>query len=168
MNSSGTANENVICVDKLWLNFMSAFLKVADCHAPLIQKRVRGVDNSLPADVLWGSFVTHSFLPYGRLLRDGPFVFWWVGCANPPKNIEQMFLVKKKFLAEFLRRKKKSSSLINLCVAKDFAWCVTAPKVAVSHMIQDWASHFLCVNWYFASATHDLLIRFPIKVNPLI
>ena len=45
MNSSGTANENVICVDKLWLNFKSAFLKVADCHAPLIQKRVRGVDN---------------------------------------------------------------------------------------------------------------------------
>ena len=44
-NSSGTANENVICVDKLWLNFKSAFLKVADRHAPLIQKRVRGVDN---------------------------------------------------------------------------------------------------------------------------
>ena len=36
---------NVICVDKLWLNFKSAFLKVADRHAPLIQKRVRGVDN---------------------------------------------------------------------------------------------------------------------------
>ena len=31
-----------------------------------------------------------------------------------------MFLVKKKILAEFLRRKKKSSSL-NLGVAKDFA-----------------------------------------------
>ena len=45
MNSSGTANENVICVDKLWLNFKSAFLKVADRHAPLLQKRVRGVDN---------------------------------------------------------------------------------------------------------------------------
>ena len=45
MNSSGTANENVICVDKLWLNFTSAFLKVADHHAPLLQKRVRGVDN---------------------------------------------------------------------------------------------------------------------------
>ena len=44
-NSSGTANENVICVDKLWLNFKSAFLKVADRHAPLIQKQVRGVDN---------------------------------------------------------------------------------------------------------------------------
>ena len=42
------------------------------------------------------------------------------GCANPPKNIEHMFLVKKKFLAEFLRRKKKSSSF-NLGVAKDFA-----------------------------------------------
>ena len=45
MNSSGTANENVICVDKLWLNFKSAFLKVADRHAPLIQNRVRGIDN---------------------------------------------------------------------------------------------------------------------------
>ena len=45
MNSSGTANENVICVDKVWLNFKSAFLKVADRHAPLIQKRVRGIDN---------------------------------------------------------------------------------------------------------------------------
>ena len=45
MNSSGTANKNVICVDELWLNFKSAFLKVADRHAPLIQKRVRGVDN---------------------------------------------------------------------------------------------------------------------------
>ena len=45
MNSSGTANENVICVDKLWLNFKSAFLTVADRHAPLIQKRVRGIDN---------------------------------------------------------------------------------------------------------------------------
>ena len=26
--------------------------------------------------------------------------------ANPPKNIEHMLLVKKKYLAEFLRRKK--------------------------------------------------------------
>ena len=25
--------------------------------------------HSLPADVLWGSFVTHSFLPHGRLLN---------------------------------------------------------------------------------------------------
>ena len=54
-----------------------------------------------------------------------------------------MFLVKEKFLAKFLRTKKKSSSIINLGVAKDFARCLTAPKVAVSHMIQDWASHFL-------------------------
>ena len=45
MNSSGTANKNVICVDKLWLNFKSAFLKVTDRHAPLIQRRIRGVDN---------------------------------------------------------------------------------------------------------------------------
>ena len=26
--------------------------------------------NSLPADVLWGSFVTHSFLPHGLGLRN--------------------------------------------------------------------------------------------------
>ena len=39
----------------------------------------------------------------------------------PKKNIEHMLLVKKKFLAEFLKRKKKSSSFINLGVAKDFA-----------------------------------------------
>ena len=45
MNSSGTANENAICVDKLWLNFKSAFLNVADRHPPLIQRRVRGIDN---------------------------------------------------------------------------------------------------------------------------
>ena len=44
-DSSGTANENDICVDKLWLNFKSAFLTVADCHALLIKKRVPGVDN---------------------------------------------------------------------------------------------------------------------------
>ena len=33
------------------------------------------------------------------------------GCANPPKNIEHMFLVKKKILAEFLRRKKNRAAL---------------------------------------------------------
>ena len=90
-----------------------------------------------------GSFYDCDSLACGVGVRGWPFDFWWGGCAHPQKNIVQMFLVKKKFLAEFLRRKKKSSSLINLGVAKDFAWCVTAPKIAVSHMIQDWASHFL-------------------------
>ena len=33
------------------------------------------------------------------------------GGANPPKNIEHMLLVEKKYLAEFLRRKKISDSL---------------------------------------------------------
>jgi len=43
------------------------------------------------------------------------------GCANPPKNIEHMLLVKKNiYLAEFLRRKKISDSL-NQGVTKDFA-----------------------------------------------
>ena len=32
------------------------------------------------------------------------------GCANPKKNIEHMFLVKKKFPAEFLRRKKNRAA----------------------------------------------------------
>ena len=65
----------------------------------------------------------------------------------PKKYIEHVLLVKKKYLAEFLRRKKISGSL-NQGVAKDFEWCVTAPNAAVSHMIRDWASHFLiCVIW---------------------
>ena len=86
------------------------------------------------------------------------------GVVQIPKKISSIcFWLKKKYLAEFLRRQKISSNL-NQGVAKDFAWCVTASKVAVSHMIQDWASHI----WYFASATRDLLIRFPIKVNPQI
>jgi len=42
------------------------------------------------------------------------------GLCKSQKNIEHMFLVKKKLLAEILRRKKKSGSL-NLGVAKDFA-----------------------------------------------
>ena len=41
-------------------------------------------------------------------------------CANPKKNIEHMLLVKKKCLAEFLRRKKIPGSL-NQGVANDFA-----------------------------------------------
>ena len=41
-----------------------------------------------------------------------------------------------------LKKEKLSGSLYQ-GVAKDFEWCVTAPKVAVSHMIWDWASHFL-------------------------
>ena len=57
------------------------------------------------------------------------------GCANPPKNIQHMLLVKIKYLAEFLRRKKISGSL-NQGVEKDFARCMMAPKVAVSHMIR--------------------------------
>ena len=43
------------------------------------------------------------------------------GCANPKKNIEHMFLVKKKISCRILKKEKKSSSLINLGVAKDFA-----------------------------------------------
>ena len=64
------------------------------------------------------------------------------GVVRIPKRISSICFWLKKYLAEFLRRKKISGSL-NQGVAKDFACCVTAPKVAVSHMIRDWASHFL-------------------------
>ena len=37
---------------------------------------------SLPADVLWGSFVTHSFLPHGRLLNRADF--YVLDCLNKP------------------------------------------------------------------------------------
>ena len=32
-------------VDQLWHDFKSAFVSVADRHAPIIQRRVRGIDN---------------------------------------------------------------------------------------------------------------------------
>ena len=32
-------------VDQLWHDFKSAFFSVADRHAPIIQRRVRGIDN---------------------------------------------------------------------------------------------------------------------------
>ena len=73
------------------------------------------------------------------------------GVQIPKKISSTCFWLKKKkkkkkyiciyiyiYLAEFLRRKKISGSL-NQGVAKDFASCVTAPKVAVSRMIRDWA-----------------------------
>ena len=37
---------------------------------------------SLPADVLWGSFVTHSFLPHGRLLNTADI--YVLDCLNKP------------------------------------------------------------------------------------
>lgn len=42
---AGTSEEHDICVDHLWAHFKFSFLTVADRHAPLIQKRVRGYDN---------------------------------------------------------------------------------------------------------------------------
>ena len=41
-----------------------------------------GVICSLPADVLWGSFVTHSFLPHGRLLNTANI--YVLDCLNKP------------------------------------------------------------------------------------
>ena len=32
-------------VDQLWHDFKNAFVSVADHHAPIIQRRVRGIDN---------------------------------------------------------------------------------------------------------------------------
>ena len=45
-------------------------------------KFLYNVKDSLPADVLWGSFVTHSFLPHGRLLNTADF--YVLDCLNKP------------------------------------------------------------------------------------
>ena len=63
----------------------------------------------------------------GFSVRGGPFDFWWGGCANPKRNIEHVLLVKKKYHAEFLRRKKISGSR-NQGVGKDFCVIRDGPK----------------------------------------
>ena len=45
-NPFGASEEQNICVDELWTDFETIFLEVADRHAPLIQKKVRGLDNN--------------------------------------------------------------------------------------------------------------------------
>ena len=46
---SGTSEEQSICfsafVDELWTDLETKFLEMANCHAPLIQKKVRSLDN---------------------------------------------------------------------------------------------------------------------------
>ena len=37
-------NVNLSVIDRMWLNFKSAFISVVDRHAPVINKRVRGID----------------------------------------------------------------------------------------------------------------------------
>ena len=71
-------------------------------------------------EVLFLSYTPQDDQSMRGLLGVDHLIFDGGGCENPKKNIKHMFLVKKKILAEFLRRKKKSSSL-NLGVAKDFA-----------------------------------------------
>lgn len=46
-NPLGPTDQCSLCVDDLWFNFKSAFVCVADRHAPLIQKRVRGINNCM-------------------------------------------------------------------------------------------------------------------------
>ena len=43
--SLGNTVQRSFCLNDLWSNFRSAFVRVADHHAPLIQKRVRGINN---------------------------------------------------------------------------------------------------------------------------
>ena len=37
-------NADLNTIDRMWLNFKSAYISVVDRHAPLINKRVRGID----------------------------------------------------------------------------------------------------------------------------
>ena len=46
-NSHDNTKVNNVCVDNAWSRFKALFLKVADRHAPFIQKGVRGLDNCL-------------------------------------------------------------------------------------------------------------------------
>ena len=114
------------------------------------------------ASIMWPTLSTDYVVDHWFLMGGGGGVV-----QIPPKNIEHMLLVKK-YLAEFLRREEISGSL-NQGVAKDFAWSAWWPQ---NYLWVTWygTGHhiFWCVIWYFASATPDLPIRFPIKVNPLI
>ena len=38
------SNADLNTIDRMWLNFKSAYISVVDRHAPLINKRVRGID----------------------------------------------------------------------------------------------------------------------------
>ena len=60
-----------------------------------------------------------------------------------PKKISSIYFRLKKYISCKILKKEENSGSLNQGVAKDFEGCVTALKVAVSHMIRDWASHFL-------------------------
>jgi len=47
-NSVSTADGPPVGVNDLWADFKRAFVMVADRHVPVIQKRVRGMDNNCP------------------------------------------------------------------------------------------------------------------------
>ena len=52
-----------VCVKTFYVGMLlrAGFLLISQAEKELITS-----SNSLPPDVLWGSFVTHSFLPHGR------------------------------------------------------------------------------------------------------
>ena len=43
--SSGNTDDLCNCINEQWSNFKTSFVRIADCHAPIISKRVRGIDN---------------------------------------------------------------------------------------------------------------------------
>ena len=54
-----------------WVILLAAHVR--EITLKIVTSHAKTYTNSLPADVLWGSFVTHSFLPHGRLLNRADF-----------------------------------------------------------------------------------------------
>ena len=62
----------ILVFDKFTLQILadtSGDMQTSRVYFLYITSEVNSTMRSLPADVLWGSFVTHSFLSHGRLLN---------------------------------------------------------------------------------------------------
>ena len=47
VNSDESSVESPLSVTDMWMNFKNTDIKIIDCHAPLIKKKVRGSDSCL-------------------------------------------------------------------------------------------------------------------------
>ena len=47
VNSDESSVESPLSVTDMWMNFKNTYIKIIDCRAPLIEKKVRGSDSCL-------------------------------------------------------------------------------------------------------------------------
>ena len=71
-----------ISASKRWLFVKCKYLEAVEVENMEEPPKCIVEHPSLPADVLWGSFVTHSFLPHGRLLNRADI--YVLDCLNKP------------------------------------------------------------------------------------